>query len=395
DVEVPRPPVLGVDRAVHVPARLETEADLADGVLLRDLADLAALPVGHDDLGLDELGRAGQRQQHRALHVDDLQLVRHELVVGRQQAHGLLRGALPHLAHGADLARVLVEDGVLVVDLDELGLLVHDEHRLREHRAAAGHSTGRQPSARHVLLHLLRRALDRGHVAVAARRVDLARPAVRDVLGPLGAVVPAQLEPSIRVGVPVGCVAAGVAHDRTLEQGYSTIRTRNDASASGKSMRVCAPRLSSRAVAAATSACATVARLRSSSSPSWARRATLAARASDSAERSTPASRVIDSCSCSRVTTGPSSHRTAKSSLRPAMPPSRWCTARIAPVGVGPRTPRSMASTTRGAKTMPSSRELDASRLAPCTPLHAVSPAAHSPGSDDAPSMSTTMPPHE
>src|SRR4029453_4608892 len=37
DVEVPRPQVLGVDRPPGVAARLEREADLADGVLLDDL----------------------------------------------------------------------------------------------------------------------------------------------------------------------------------------------------------------------------------------------------------------------------------------------------------------------------------------------------------------------
>ena len=56
--------------------------------------------------------------------------------------------------------------------------------------------------------------------------------------------------------------------------------------------------------------------------------------------------------------------------------PSAWRRCRD-----GPSTPRSMASTTRGPKTMPSSSEFDASRLAPCTPLHATSPATQSPGS--------------
>src|SRR5918995_393440 len=41
------------------------------------------------------------------------------------------------LPPGAELAALLVEDGVLVVDLDELGLLVHDQHRLGEDRPAA------------------------------------------------------------------------------------------------------------------------------------------------------------------------------------------------------------------------------------------------------------------
>ena len=78
------------------------------------------------------------------------------------------------------------------------------------------------------------------------------------------------------------------------------------------------------------------------------------------------------------------------------MPPgsSTPSTARIAPVGSAPTTPCSMASTARGPNTMPSSSEFEARRLAPCTPVSAASPAAHSPSSDDAPSRSVTMPPH-
>ncbi len=54
-----------------------------------------------------------------------------------------------------------------------------------------------------------------------------------------------------------------------------------------------------------------------------------------------------------------------------------------------------MASTARGANTIPSSSEFDASRLAPITPLHATSPATQSPGSDDAPARSATTPPQQ
>ena len=68
-------------------------------------------------------------------------------------------------------------------------------------------------------------------------------------------------------------------------------------------------------------------------------------------------------------------------------------TARSAPVGDGPSLPPTIASTTRGANTMPSSSELDASRLAPCTPVQATSPQAHSPGRAEAPSRSVTIPP--
>ena len=45
------------------------------------------------------------------------------------------------------------------------------------------------------------------------------------------------------------------------------------------------------------------------------------------------------------------------------------------------------------AKTRPSSRELDASRLAPCTPVQATSPQAYSPGTSVRPQMSVMTPP--
>ena len=63
------------------------------------------------------------------------------------------------------------------------------------------------------------------------------------------------------------------------------------------------------------------------------------------------------------------------------------------PPSSGPSLPASIASTTRAAKTMPSSSEFDASRLAPCTPVQATSPAAQSPGRAVAPSRSVTTPP--
>ena len=54
---------------------------------------------------------------------------------------------------------------------------------------------------------------------------------------------------------------------------------------------------------------------------------------------------------------------------------------------------RRSASASRAPKTIPSSSELEASRLAPCTPVQAASPAAQSPGSAVAPHRSVTTPP--
>ena len=68
-------------------------------------------------------------------------------------------------------------------------------------------------------------------------------------------------------------------------------------------------------------------------------------------------------------------------------------TARSAPLGSGLRAPDGMRSARRAPNTMPSSSELEASRLAPCTPVQATSPTAHSPGSAVAPHRSVTTPP--
>ena len=54
-------------------------------------------------------------------------------------------------------------------------------------------------------------------------------------------------------------------------------------------------------------------------------------------------------------------------------------------VASGPLCPAGMRSARRAPNTMPSSSELEASRLAPCTPVHATSPTAHRPGSALAP----------
>src|SRR5262245_29349500 len=171
DVELPGPPVLAVDHAPGATAGLQREADLADHVLLDDRADRGALAVLHDDPGLHDLGRAGERQHHVAHHVHDLELVGEELVIGAEDAHRLLGHALADLAHRADLAAVLVVDGVLVVDLDELDLLVDHQDRLGEQGAAAlvgGGDTG----GGHVAHHLLRGAVDGRHVGGADRRID-------------------------------------------------------------------------------------------------------------------------------------------------------------------------------------------------------------------------------
>jgi hypothetical protein len=62
--------------------------------------------------------------------------------------------------------------------------------------------------------------------------------------------------------------------------------------------------------------------------------------------------------------------------------------------GVEQRAADAMAATpARRPNTSPSSNELLASRLAPCTPLHATSPAANKPGNVVAPLRSVVTPP--
>src|SRR5262249_4525706 len=53
----------------------------------------------------------------------------------------------------------------------------------------------------------------------------------------------------------------------------------------------------------------------------------------------------------------------------------------------------SIASPARAPKTSPSSNELLASRFAPCTPVHATSPAAYKPASVVRPCVSVLTPP--
>ena len=58
-----------------------------------------------------------------------------------------------------------------------------------------------------------------------------------------------------------------------------------------------------------------------------------------------------------------------------------------------PGASRAIDSATRRPNTSPSSRLFDASRFAPCTPVAATSPQAHSPGRLVRPSRSVRTPP--
>ncbi len=131
---------------------------------------------------------------------------------------------------------------------------------------------------------------------------------------------------------------------------------------------------------------------------------TARAPANDSALRTTPAPRVMARCTVSRhLVTSTPGNPSGAGGAPPAggartvhpMPSigSSPSTARSAPLGSGLRAPDGMRSASRAPKTMPSSSELEANRLAPCTPVQATSPTAHSPGSAVAPHRSATTPP--
>ena len=161
---------------------------------------------------------------------------------------------------------------------------------------------------------------------------------------------------------------------------------------------VWAPRLSSRRVAAVVIARATSARLRSSawagvSPPTPAMASTAAAVGGRERRRVT---RDPGAVGHRLLQHGPRLGRVVGRRRRPAARSGR--AVRMPPIAPGlvdaehrphrpgrsaPTTPRSIASTARGPNTMPSSSEFDASRLAPCTPVSAASPAAHRPSSDD------------
>ena len=180
---------------------------------------------------------------------------------------------------------------------------------------------------------------------------------------------------------------------------------------SGTSVRAWAPRLSSRACRGSAQrsrhrrrGCAT-SRLLRRPSPAAGRRAASAAPAERDAPSAAHRRRSViaslqplaRSIGAPRVVAEPGS----KGNARPPMTPTRHgrsprSTARMAPVGVGPVDaavdgldhPRARRPCRRAASSTPAGWR-------PCTPLQAASPAAHSPGSDVAPSRSVTTPPQQ
>ncbi len=186
DREIPGPPVLRLDRADHLTTGDQVEADLAEDVGLHDLAERGAVGPGHQDTGLHQFRRPGEHQ-HRPADVAHLEGVGEELVEVAEQPHGLLHRALPDLHDRADLPAVAVEHRILVGQLDELGLLVDQQHRLLVQRGPSDLRSGRR---RH-----------RGRWRRRRRRWS-GPGGLLDVLGPDPAVPPAGACGAGRVGVP-------------------------------------------------------------------------------------------------------------------------------------------------------------------------------------------------
>ncbi len=103
------------------------------------------------------------------------------------------------------------------------------------------------------------------------------------------------------------------------------------------------------------------------------------ATAMPSASRPIPAYRLMRRCNAGRAATGTTGTGPGRAS----------------PLGSRPA-PRSAAtaSAARRPITRPSSRLFDASRLAPCSPVRATSPAAYRPSTSVRPWVSVTTPPH-
>ena len=199
--------------------------------------------------------------------------------------------------------------------------------------------------------------------------------------------------PARRRARPPSSAARRAAADRLIGAPRSAVPSRvvtrcphHASTASGKSSRQCAPRVSSRRLAAATSApataCSPVASQASGdgavpvrSAERGERRARLGERARRcAAPRRRPIIAAPRSVAHARVEQGRAARRTG-----PARPAAAGRPRGRSPI--------------RAANTRPSSRQLEASRLAPCTPVQATSPQAYRPGTVVRPARSVRTPP--
>ena len=204
DVEVPGAPVLAVERADLLAARPRARTGSCRSRSAGRSAPISwPLPPSTMIRDFMNFARPGQRQHDAAVGVDDLELVGEELVDVGDEPHHLLRGALADLADRADLPAVLVVDRELLVDLDQLGLLVHHEHRLGEQatrrRTAPACDAGRATSPWTFSV----ARLTVGHVPEPPGGSTDCRPWLATCSVQFCAVEVAVLVPPPRVGIPV------------------------------------------------------------------------------------------------------------------------------------------------------------------------------------------------
>lgn len=210
DVEIPCVPVFTSHRAKSASAALELEANLADDaeVLLNDLTDQGSVCTRDGHCGLHELGGPGYKHEYTAALVDDLQSACPIIVW--QCRHRLLEEVLADLLHRSDLLTVLVVDGVLGLDLEQLGLLIYHKDWLREHRSSAGGGAIGVTNHLHLLLDFCVRGLFRR----IGQGIDFLAATRPDMLGPLTPIPVSDFVATEGVGVPVGWGMRG--HDRRL-----------------------------------------------------------------------------------------------------------------------------------------------------------------------------------
>jgi len=213
DVELPMPvplllpvPVFRVNRTDQLVVRsleFEVAIDLVPTHGRHDASDLRAIRAGDGDLGTEDRTFTSQVKQLSSVHVNHLNSARH-----------------PLSSDGGDLTPVLVVDGVLGTQLDELALLVDDKDGLIEDRQVREPGCIGQAKIPDLLLDLLGLAtcVQRGRRARrkrrrggrdkdgggTVRRINSLVSTRRDVLRPPGSVPVPVFVMVNWIGIPAG-----------------------------------------------------------------------------------------------------------------------------------------------------------------------------------------------
>lgn len=128
DGEVPGAPVLRFDLPDGVVRRIdEIKRDLSKHVLLDNFSHGAATSVLDPQLRLEHLRGPGDLEDHLPVGVVDRETVSQELINVGYEPECLSHLALALLLDAAESSPLGVRDGVLINQLDQLGLLTHHE----------------------------------------------------------------------------------------------------------------------------------------------------------------------------------------------------------------------------------------------------------------------------